>query len=204
MDKIKSISKIQIVAGLLIVIGLAIMIPKGLGMLDFRREAEYAHQNNFEAGNPSPDLLRPWMTVRYISAAYGVPQKYLFEYANIRPGKETSMLSIKRLNGQHRLGEKNGQPQLLETMRQAIIQYRANPVVTGLIEQEVEDWMTIQYISNSTGIPMEEIFKEIGIPQDGHAYQPLGFVSDQVNYPGGPSALNKAVQKIVDARGVKP
>ena len=63
IDKFKSISKIQIFAVVLIVVGLAIMIPKGLGMFDFYKEVQYANLHNFRAGNLSPDLLRPWMTI---------------------------------------------------------------------------------------------------------------------------------------------
>jgi hypothetical protein len=173
-------------------------------MFDFYKEARYATENNFSAGNVSPDLLRPWMSIRYISVAYAVPQKYLFESLNIQPGKETSMIALNRLNSQLGLGKVDGQPALLKAVRESILEYRAHPVVTGLIEQHVEDWMTVQYIANSSGIPALVIFDEIGIPFEGNAFKPLGFLSDQVNYAGGPRALCAAIQKIVDAQSVKP
>jgi hypothetical protein len=204
IEKLKSISKIQVVAVVLIVIGVVIMIPKARGMFDFYKEARYASENNFSAGNLSPDLLRPWMSIRYISVAYAVPQKYLFDSLKIQPKKETSMIGINRLNSQMGLGKVDGQPALMKTIRESIVEYRAHPVVTGLIEQHVEDWMTVQYIANSSGIPALVIFDEIGIPADGNAFKPLGFLSDQVNYTGGPKALVAAVQEIVDAQGVKP
>jgi hypothetical protein len=204
IEKLKSISKIQVVAVVLIVVGLAIMIPKARGMFDFYKEARYATENNFSAGNLSPDLLRPWMSIRYISVAYAVPQKYLFESLKIQPGKETSMIALNRLNSQMGLGKVDGQPVLMKTIRESIVEYRTHPVVTGLIEQHVEDWMSVQYIANSSGIPALVIFQEVGIPYEGNAFKPLGFLSDQVNYAGGPRALCAAIQKIVDAQGVKP
>ncbi len=198
------LTPVQWLAIALIVIGLAIMIPKALGMMDFYREVNYAIEHNFAGGNVSPDLLRPWMSIRYISVAYAVPQKYLFDATGIQPRKETSMMGINRLNQQMQLGQVNGQPALMKTIHDAIDAYRANPVVTGLIEKNVEDWMTVQYIANSTGIPAETILTELGIPVDGNAYKPLGFLSDEINYSGGPGALVAAIQKIVDEQGQKP
>jgi hypothetical protein len=202
--KIKSISKVNIFALVLIIIGLAIMIPKGLGMLNFYKEVRYSSVYNFKAGNISPDLLRPWMTIRYISVAYAVPQKYLFDAASIQPKKENSMIGLNRLNTQMGLGLVNGRPALMNTIRAAIIAYQADPVVTGLIEQQVTDWMSVQYIANSTGIPVESIFQDLDIPLAGNAYLPLGPLSDQVNYSGGPKKLVAAIQKIVDSYPVQP
>lgn len=204
IQRIRSLNRVQWLAIALIVIGVMIMIPKGRGMADFSRDAEYAAKNNFAAGNLSTDLLRPWMTIRYISVAYAVPQEYLFEATGIQPKRETSMLSIARLNQQMQLGQVNDQPALMDTIKQTIEAYRANPVVTGLIEQHVEDWMTVQYIANSTGIPAEEILQTVGLPVEGNANKPLGFLSDEMNYTGGKSALVDAVQKLVDEKGVKP
>ena len=202
--KIKSISKIQILALVLIIVGLGIMIPKGLGMLDFYKEVQYARQHNFKAGNLSPDLLRPWMTIRYIAVAYAVPQKYLFDATGIQPKKENSMIALNRLNNYMQLGTLNGRPTLMNTIGEAIIKYRANPVITGLIEKQVADWMSVQYIANSTGIPAESIFQDLGISMEGNAYLPLGVLSGEVNYAGGPRALVGALQKIVDNNAAQP
>jgi hypothetical protein len=198
------LTPIQWLAIALIIIGIAIMIPKGRGMLDFSKEVRYAQENNFAAGNVSPDLIRPWMSIRYISAACAVPQKYLFDEINIQPGKETSMIAISRLNQQLQLGQVDGQPALLKAVRDAIVEYRAHPVVTGLIEKHVEEWMSVQYIANSSGIPALVIFEKINIPYAGNGFKPLGFLSEEVKYPGGIKALTAAIQKIVDEQGIKP
>lgn len=93
----------------------------------------------------------------------------------------------------------NGQPALLESARTAIVAYRANPVATGLLERKVENWMTVQYIANSTGIPEQDIFEAIGLPMEGNAHKPLGLLSREADYPGGARALTDAIQKVVDA-----
>ncbi len=199
VEKFKSISRIQLVAAILILIGLGLMISKGKGLMDFYREVNYASQHDFAAGNPSPDLLRPWMSIRYISVAYAVPQKYLMDALEIQPKEENSMISLSRLNGQMKLGKlDDGRPGVTKLVADAIMAYRNNPVVTGLVEQKVRDWMTIQYIANSTGIPPETFFQAIGIPMDGNAFKPLGFLSEESNYTGGPSAMIATVQKVVN------
>jgi hypothetical protein len=78
IEKLKSVSKVQWLALALIIIGVAIMIPKAKGMLEFYKEAQYATENHFHDGNVSPDLIRPWMSIRYVSVAYAVPQKIHF------------------------------------------------------------------------------------------------------------------------------
>jgi hypothetical protein len=205
MKKLASkLTPIQWLAVLLILIGVAIMIPRAVGMFDFSKEARFAAEHHFAAGNLSPDLLRPWMSIRYISVAYAVPQAYLFDAAGIQPRKETSMLSLERLNKQMRLGQVDGEPALMQKVRDGILAYRAGPVVTGLIEKRVEDWMTVQYISNSTGIPVETIFAATGLPAEGNANKPLGFLSDQTGYPGGVKVLVADIQKVVDTQATDP
>ncbi len=204
ITKLKSIPKVLWVGLLLIVIGLAIMIPKALGMLEFYREVQFASQHNFAAGNPSPDLLRPWMSIRYVAVAYAVPEKILFDATGIQPKREASLIAINRLNREAGLGQANGSPVLINTIREAILAYRANHVVTGLIEKKVEGWMTVQYVANSTGIPAATIFAVINVPGNGNAYKPFDLLGDEINYPGGPAALLEAVQKVVDEQGKAP
>jgi hypothetical protein len=201
---ISKLTPIQWLAMALILVGVTIMVPKAKGMFDFYKEVQYAADHNFASGNVSPELLRPWMSIRYIAVAYAVPQQYLFDAAGIKPKKETSMIALNRLNQQMGHGKGNGQPVLMKTIQDAIVAYRANPIVTGLLEKHVEEWMTVQYIANSTGVPAETILQAINLPLDGNAHKPLGFLSDEVDYPGGPKMLIAAVQKIVDTQGLNP
>lgn len=204
IEKMKSLNKIQIISLIIIALGVALIIPRITGMASIYKEAEFAFENNFAEGNVSPDLLRPWMTIRYISTSYAVPQAYIFEATNIQPRKETTLISLKRLNQQMQLGEVDGEPVLVNKMREIILSYRANPIATGLIEQEVQEWMTIQYVANSTGISADAILEHAGIPIEGNAYFPIGYLSDITNYKGGKTALIASVQEIVDEQGIKP
>jgi hypothetical protein len=199
IDKIKSLSRVQLLAIVLVLAGIGIMASRAIGMFDFYKEVNYARQNNFAAGNLSTDLLRPWMTIRYVSVGYAIPQQYLFNVVGVPTRKESSMISLSRLNSQMKLGKtEDGRPAILEVIARAITEYRQHPVVTGLIEREVQDWMTLQYIANSTGLPVETFFTELGIPANDNAYKPLGFLADELNYSGGPKALIQDVQKVVD------
>ena len=204
IQKLKSIPKPLILAVALVAIGLAIMIPKGRALMELTKEARYAIENNFESGNPSLDLLRPWMTLRYIASNYGVPQKYLFDSCGIPPRKESSEIAINRLNKIMQLGQQNNLPVLLFKVRDAIQQYKEHPVVTGLLERHVEDWMTVESIANSTGIPADTLIKEANLPTEGSRYVPLGPLSDRVKYPGGVKALVSALENVLASHGVKP
>lgn len=198
LETFPRISWMQLFALGLVVVGIVIMIPRAWDMFDFYKKMRYAQQHNFQAGNPSPDLLQPWMSIRYIAVMYAVPQGYLFETLNIQPKRETSLMSIERLNRELGLGTINGQPVFLGSVRAAIVAYRANPVATGLLERKVENWMTVQYIANSTGIPAQDIFEVVGLPAEGNAHKPLGLLSREAGYPGGSKSLTDAIQKVVD------
>ena len=78
-------------------------------------------------------------------------------------------------------------------MRQAIEEYRENPVATGL-EGDIRGWMSIEYIANSTGVPAEHIFTELGIPMDGNAYLPLEILNDRIHYEGGPKVMDAKIE----------
>ncbi len=198
LKKIKAIPKIYALAIVLIVIGLALAVRYGIRTFFAFREMRYASLNNFAAGDLDVNLIRPWMTLRYIAVAYAVPQEYLLHETGIPIKIRSSMTSLRTLNNDLNLGWEGSTPVLQTKIQQAIIEYRKNPVPTGLLERGVRDWMTVQYIANSTGISAEQIFTQIGIPADDNANKPLGFLSDEIHYPGGPDALIRAVQHVVD------
>lgn len=204
VNKLRALTNIQRIALLIILVGIVMMVWYSIEISQFSKEIDFAIENNFAEGNVSADLLRPWMTIRFISASFAVPQAYIFDQINIQPRKETTLISLQRLNNQMQLGEINGEPVLVQKMREVITSYRENPIATGLIERTVQEWMSIQYIANSTGIPVESIFQYIGIPIGGNAYLPIGYLSDITNYEGGKKSLIKEIQKIVDEQGVKP
>ena len=88
-------------------------------------------------------------------------------------------------------------------MQEAISQYRQNPVATGL-EGDIRPWMSIQYIANSTGIPAEYFFEQLGIPMDGNAYLPLDALIKEAQYEPGLRAMVEKIQQIVDTYEATP
>lgn len=189
---------IQGVAVLLIVVGIYLAIGYIRGTLNAYREMEFATQNNFDAGNPDVALLEPWMNIRYIAEAYTVPQPFIFEALNIPMERASSELPLGRLNNRLDLGDDDDDAAIVERLRQIILDYRRNPVVTGLGERRVKPWMNMQYIANSTGIPVETLFAEIGIPVDGYAFMPLNRLVEQSGYEQGPGHLIDTLQRLVD------
>ena len=163
------------------------------------RALDFARQHDFAAANLDVALIQDWMSIRHIAVIYTVPQAYLFEQIDIPMTPPNSVLSLARLNDRLKLGTVDGQPELLVVVRSAIERYRENPVVTGLQEQRVHPWMSVQYIAASTGIPADTIFAQVGIAPDGHRYLPLDRLSRQVHYEPGLHALIEEIQKIVDS-----
>jgi hypothetical protein len=201
-NRLKSISKVQVIAIVLILIGLVITVRYSMRTLSSYREIRYARENNFDAGNPDLDLIRPWMSVRYIAVAYTVPQEFIFAELGIPIDGRTAEASLLDLNDRFDFGrtrqDDRPYPLIIDRVREAITEYRQNPVPTGLKQGGVRPWMSVQYIANTTGIPADRIFEQIGIPFDDNAYIPLDVLSDRVRYEGGPRALVDTIQRLVD------
>jgi hypothetical protein len=194
--KIKSLSIVQILAIVLVVIGLGLVIVFGLRSIQSFRMLQYAQEQGFYEGAPDPTAIRPWMTVRYVAVVYTVPQEYLFAKLDIPFDRRNSNASLAELNREFELGRssRGAYPAIMDKVVAAIDQYRANPVTTGL-EGDVRPWMSIQYISNSTGVPAEFIFEQIGLPQNDTTFLPLERLADETKYPGGLRLLVEAVQQ---------
>lgn len=201
-NRFQSNFKIYLLAAILIVIGVSLVIHFGRGMFNAYRAMEFARQNNFDAGNPDPDLVRPWMDIRYIAVAFTVPQEFLFAELGIPMERRNSEIPLYRLNDEFKFGRSDQSdrpyPAIVDKVRDAIVKYRENPVPTGLREGGVRPWMSVQYISNSTGIPAEVIFEQIGLPMDDYAFMPLDRLSDEVHYHHGVRALVDKIQHVVD------
>lgn len=200
IKKLNSISKIQILAVILILAGLFIAVRYSIRTFEAFREAQFAYNNNFAAGNLDPDLLRPWMTIRYIAVAYTVPIEYLLSELNLELEGRNINAPVNDLNDRFFKGQRqdDGRPIIIDRLQAAIVSYRQNPVPTGLRERGVRPWMSIQYIANSTGIPAEYFFEQLGIPIDGNAYLPLDGLIKEVQYEPGLRSMVEKIQQIVD------
>jgi len=187
-----------IVGVLLIVVGVMFAIRYVRGTINAYRAIEFARENNFMAGNPNVDLLQPWMNLRYIAVSYTVPQSFLFDKLGLEMNRVNSELPVGRLNRHLRLGAAGDEPVLLGRVRQAILDYRENPVVTGLVEGGVRPWMSVQYVANSTGVPADYIFEQIGLPLAGNAFIPLERLVDVTGYEAGLRTLVEQIQQAIE------
>jgi hypothetical protein len=205
VTSLKSITKIQALAIVLIIIGLGLVIYFGMRSIRSFRQLQYIEEQALFTATASPDAIRPWMTVRFVATAYAVPQEYLFAELEIPYDQRNNNDTLYHLNQEFQLGRSaNGEyPAIIDRVREAIGQYQANPITTG-IEGDIRAWMSVQYIANSTGIPAEYIFEQIGLPMAGNEYKPLRLLDEEFDYNGGRQALVEAVQTALDQYGGAP
>lgn len=120
--------------------------------------------NPLKPGITNVEAIRPWMTIRYIGVAYGVPQEYIFFELEIPFDRNDSDIPLRRFNEKHQLGAPipdEGLP-VLQHIKTIIQQYQDDPVATGL--SEIQPWMTIQYVANASGVPASYILEYLEIP----------------------------------------
>jgi hypothetical protein len=168
----------------LIVAGVGLVVLFGIRSVRSLREVLYLQEQGLNDGTADVSAIRGWMTIRYISLAYAVPEEYVWEQLGLPPARDPHT-TLEQLNRQYNFGRPTeGQPPAIVGLVQAIMtEYKENPVATGL--DEVRPWMNLQYIANSTGTPVEELFAAVQIPLEDNAFVPLGTLAAEVDYPGG-------------------
>jgi hypothetical protein len=184
---------------LVIAVGLSIAGFFGARSVRSFREIQYIRQQGLDRGTASVQAVRPWMTIRFIAVAYAVPEEYLYSALGIPFDRRNANKPLGELNKDFQLGNMPATNELVivEKARAAIAEYRANPVVTGL--RDVRPWMSVRYIANSTGVPIEYLFTQLGVAQTGNEDKPLDLLSEQEHYKGGPRAITEAVQQALSA-----
>lgn len=192
----------RVFAILLIIVGLVIVSLYGLRAVRSYREFQYIRASGLDRGTARLDAIRGWMTVRYVGVAYAVPEEYIFAQLEIPYNRRNSNEILGRLNDEYQMGQSpNGDyPQIIDRVAQAIEDYRANPVPTGL--REIRPWMTIRYIANSTGVPEEYLLGKLGVDAQRAAeldlaVRPLDQLPPELHFPGGPKALFETLQSAV-------
>ncbi len=183
----------------LMVAGLGLVIIFGMRSVRSFREVLYLQQEGLNDGTADISAMRGWMTVRYISLAYAVPESYMWEQLGLPPARDPHT-TLDELNRQYNFGRPTeGQPPpILNLIGQVILDYQANPVAPGL--DRLAPWMNMQYIANSTGIPVEELFAAVGIDPTDNAFVPLDTLAQENNYRGGTRQLMEDVQTVLDGR----
>lgn len=198
---------LRFVPAILIVAGLLLTAVYGVRTVRSFRQLSYIQQQGLDQGTASVDAIQPWMTIRFVAVAYAVPEEYLYSALDIpfnrrnadRPLGRIQPTPPPRSDGPPPTPIPNFGTVIVDRAKEAVLAWRADPVATGL--REVRGWMSLRYISNSMGVPLEELFAAAGLPETLNPDKPLSLLAEEENYPGGPRALEKAV---ADALGVAP
>ena len=162
----------KVIAFLLISLGIIVMLGYGLRALRSYRQWRYIQNEGFDRRIANVDAIQPWMTVRYVSVAYSVPEEYLFAQLDIPYDKRNSQDTLGRLNRVYNSGKSRFKgATILEETAMAIIAYQENPVLTD--SQDIRLWMSIGYIANRSGVPESYLFTQIGITPTNNATRPL-------------------------------
>jgi hypothetical protein len=172
---------------------LGVLVTAIYGLKSYRsyKQWNYIQEQGLDRGGASIEAIRPWMTIRYISVAYAVPQEYVFAKLDIPSSRRNSNEPIGLLSRdiEEEQGLDNAEnPILVTKVANIILTYRENPVATGL--NDIRSWMTLQYIANSTGIPVDYLFKRLNIdPGNGYEFKPLKDLAQKGQFPDGLSSL---------------
>jgi hypothetical protein len=189
----------------LIAIGLVVVIFFGLRTVRSFKKLQYIQEQGLDRGTATVSAIRPWMTVRYVNVAFGVPEEYMFAELKIPFNRRNSDITLKEMNQAYELGQSDRgiYPAILDKVIAAITTYKLNPVTTGL--EDIRPWMTLHYIANSTGITEVYLLEQLEIGAgDKNIFMPLGELADTVHYEGGPhrmvNVLKTALQQYAEEK----
>ncbi|MBI3960328.1 MAG: hypothetical protein HY328_16060 [Chloroflexi bacterium] len=196
----------------LILIGLLLTVIFGLRSMHSFRTVRYIQQQGLDRGTASVNAIQPWMTIRFIAVAYAVPEEYLYSALEIPFDRRNADRPLGRIQPRpNRQG--NGPPPtpipdfgtaMVERTKAAVLAYQGDPVATGL--RDVRPWMSLRYISNSTGIPLDDLYTQTTLSPTLNPDKPLDLLAEETDYPGGLRALVETVANAlgVDAGGGRP
>ncbi len=185
----------------IILIGLVVTILYGVRSVRSFRQVQYIQQQGLDRGTASVDAIQPWMTIRFIAVAYAVPEEYLYSALDVAFDRRNADRPIGRIEPD-RPTPTDGPPPtpipdfgtvIVARAKAAVLSYQADPVATGL--PEVRGWMSLRYISNSGGIPLDELFVQLGLSSTLNPDKPLDLLAAETDYPGGPRGLTEDVAK---------
>ena len=186
-------------------IGLVVIIIFGLRSVRSYRQWQYVREQGLDRGVASVEAIQPWMTIRYVSVAYSVPEEYIFAQLDIPFNKRNSNDYLGRLNRDYDFGRPapGDTPAIVEKVAASILAYRENPVATGL--DDIRPWMTIRYIANSTGVPETYLIEQLGITtDDNNLFKPLDQLAKDVRYERGPRGLVEVIKTALNQYEVDP
>ncbi|WP_372719852.1 hypothetical protein [Novipirellula sp.] len=207
-----TITKQKLLKFSLILVGIGLVFYFGGRTLESYRQLRFIQDQGFDTGDADVDAIHPWMTIHFIAAAYAVPQEYIYAELGVNATERRRNIDVKHLNEELGLGrsETGDYPAVIDRLRQIILAYHKNPVATGL--DDVRPWMTLEYIANSSGIPITAIVDELGLDalasqespssesgSDNEVYihKPLDVLAHELRYPRGPRGLMEDIQAVI-------
>lgn len=189
--------KLRSVGGIfLILIGLGLTLFFGLRALhSFRRMPPFPSRPH-QPSETDVETIRPWMNLKFISQAYGVPADYLLDYLELPHEMEDTKKSLEEVNQALGWGDRDSSPVIIERIQSAITEFYTHP--DGRELKEILPSMSIQFISAKTSVPAEYIFEQAGLPKTGNEYKSLELLSEEQNYSGGVKALAEQIRMVID------
>lgn len=183
----------------LILIGAALTVVYGLRAVRSFRQIQYIQQQGLDRGTAGVEAIQPWMTIRFIAVAYAVPEEFLYSELGIPFDRRNADRPLGRIQPAPD-GPGDGTPAtpvadfgsvLVQRAKDAVLAYRADPVATGL--RDIRPWMSLRYISNSTGIPLDDLFAQTGLSASLDPDKPLELLAEETAFPGGLRGLTEAI-----------
>ncbi len=109
--------------GQILIIGLIVLGMILVLFFGFRAVRSYLRiqQTGLQPGVSDVELIRGWMTIPYIAAAYDVPEAYIFTQIGI-PQPDNQNKSLGQLNRQYAPGEPAA---ILNKVKEVVRQYQA-------------------------------------------------------------------------------
>ncbi|MGB5445611.1 MAG: hypothetical protein WBM99_08905 [Psychromonas sp.] len=168
----------------------------------FKSYRSYQHwqyiQQGLDLGVADIGAIKPWMTMRYVSVAYAVPQEYIFAKLDIPYNRRNSNDTLAHLSNVYTKKPKrddSAEAILVIKVGEIISNYLESPVAVGL--KDIRPWMTIQYISNSTGVPVDYLFQQLSIdPGNNNKFKQLDDLAKEINFAGG---MNRLIVRIKES-----
>tara|TARA_R110002073_G_scaffold35970_11_gene104904 strand:+ start:983 stop:1648 length:666 start_codon:yes stop_codon:yes gene_type:complete len=196
----------------IVFVGLGLVFYFGGRTLESYRQLRFIQEQGFDTGDADVDAIHPWMTIRFIAAAYAVPREYIYAELGVNATERRRNIDVKHLNEELGLGrsESGDYPAVIDRLRQIILAYHENPVATGL--SDVRPWMTLEYIANSSGIPITTIVDELGLDKfalqeppssesgsddEVYIHKPLDELAHELRYPRGPRGLIEEIKAVI-------
>lgn len=185
----------RILGSLIVIVAFGVIVSAINDAVIGTQRAQFVNERAFDSGAADVDDVRAWMTLRFVSVAYGVPESFLYKQLGIPQGPPDDVPVLGELNSSYGFGisTHGNYPAIVDKVQAAILAFRANPTPPGLAQ--IEPWMNIRYIARSSGVPESYLLEQLAIAAPGAATQLLTDLSVQSQYPGGVDGLIAALQQ---------